>query len=221
MTGEVDPQDRTARARIRDAAIHRFAEHGFGRTHLKDIAADAGVTTPLITHHFGSKSGLRAACDEHIAALIKSLKQRGVAEGTRGDIMQLLRDSYAGTPITGYLARTLADGSDNVDDLIDLIVEDAVEYTRDGITQGLIRPLDNLREQVTVLVIWNLGTLVLNRQVERLLDVDLVGGDPRSIARWSSLATGILTHGVIDPDYTATLQQSLARAATDPTEESP
>ena len=52
--------DLTAVARIRNAALLRFARDGFG-VGLRTIAADAGVTAGLIAHHFGSKDGLRRA----------------------------------------------------------------------------------------------------------------------------------------------------------------
>jgi TetR/AcrR family transcriptional regulator, regulator of cefoperazone and chloramphenicol sensitivity len=50
--------DLTAAARIRDAAIEQFGEHGFG-TGLRAIAEAAGVSAALVIHHFGSKQGLR------------------------------------------------------------------------------------------------------------------------------------------------------------------
>ena len=59
--------DKTARARIRDAAIRRFARDGVAATSLKAIAADAGVSPPLVVHHFGSKAGLREAVAERMA----------------------------------------------------------------------------------------------------------------------------------------------------------
>lgn len=210
-----EQSERTTRARIRDAAFIRFAEHGFARTHLKDIAADVGVTTPLITHHFGSKAGLLAACDEHVAKLIKDLKTRAMAEGMEGNVLHLIRETYAGLPIGAYLARTIADGSSDVDHIVDLMVEDAVNYTRDGIASGVIRPMDRLEEKVAVLTMWSLGTLVLHRHIERLLGVDIIGGDPDSLATWSALTTDLLTHRIINPDYTTKLQQSLHTLAAD------
>lgn len=216
-----EQSERTTRARIRDAAFVRFAEHGFARTHLKDIAADVGVTTPLITHHFGSKARLLAACDEHVARLIKDLKSRAMAQGLEDNILHLIRETYAGLPISAYLARTIADGSSDVDHLVDLIVDDAVEYTRDGIASGVLRPMDRLEEKVVVLAMWSLGTLVMHRHIERLLGIDIVGGDPDSISTWSTLTTDLLTHGIISPEYTTKLQQSLdtltADTSSDPT----
>ena len=52
--------DRT-RAALLHAARRRFAEHGFDRTRLAEIAADAGVAEPTVAFHFGSKSGLLVA----------------------------------------------------------------------------------------------------------------------------------------------------------------
>ncbi|MFJ9150537.1 TetR family transcriptional regulator [Streptomyces sp. NPDC102270] len=46
------------RAAILDAARHAFAERGYARTTLRDIAGRAGVTHGLITRHFASKERL-------------------------------------------------------------------------------------------------------------------------------------------------------------------
>ncbi|MBX7159771.1 MAG: TetR/AcrR family transcriptional regulator [Acidimicrobiia bacterium] len=49
------------RATIIEAARRAFADHGYEATSLKAIAADAGLTAPAISHHFGSKRGLFVA----------------------------------------------------------------------------------------------------------------------------------------------------------------
>jgi AcrR family transcriptional regulator len=59
-------EDLTARARIRDAAIRLFTERGMEKTSILDIAKEAGVSGGLIRHHFGSKDGLREACDTYV-----------------------------------------------------------------------------------------------------------------------------------------------------------
>ncbi|WP_405623467.1 TetR family transcriptional regulator [Streptomyces sp. NBC_00076] len=46
------------RAAIIDAARHTFAERGYARTTLREIARRAGVTHGLITRHFSSKERL-------------------------------------------------------------------------------------------------------------------------------------------------------------------
>ena len=61
---ETDPDDLTARARIRNAALRLFAQCGVERTSIRAIAREAGVSSGLVQHHFGTKGALRAACDE-------------------------------------------------------------------------------------------------------------------------------------------------------------
>jgi AcrR family transcriptional regulator len=43
------------------AAMNRFGATGYDQTRLEDIAADAGVTKPILYRHFGSKKGLYLA----------------------------------------------------------------------------------------------------------------------------------------------------------------
>lgn len=48
------------RAALLEAARHRFTEHGFDGSSVRDIAADAGVDATLIFRYFGSKQALFA-----------------------------------------------------------------------------------------------------------------------------------------------------------------
>ena len=50
--------DSGTRAAILQAARRLFAEQGYGETTLRAIAAEAGVTSPLVLHFFGSKAHL-------------------------------------------------------------------------------------------------------------------------------------------------------------------
>ena len=67
------PDDRTAIARIRDAAIDQWGRNGFN-VGLRSIAEAAGVSAALVIHHFGSKEGLRKACDDYIAEEVREAK---------------------------------------------------------------------------------------------------------------------------------------------------
>jgi AcrR family transcriptional regulator len=61
------------RAQILTAAMHRFARAGYGKTSVKDIASDAGVTTGAIYHYFGSKPGLyREVGDRALENLLRA-----------------------------------------------------------------------------------------------------------------------------------------------------
>lgn len=99
-----DRSDLTARARIRDAALARFGADGIAGASLRAIAADAGVSPALVVHHFGSKEGLRRACDEHVLAAMDV--------GDDLDLRTLSDLLAAATPARRYLARALLDGTD-------------------------------------------------------------------------------------------------------------
>ena len=45
---------------------------GFAGTTVRAIAAEVGVSPALLLHHFGSKDGLRDACDDHVLATYAS-----------------------------------------------------------------------------------------------------------------------------------------------------
>jgi TetR/AcrR family transcriptional regulator len=56
--------DADGRDRILAAALRSFADRGYEGTTTAGVAREAGVTQPLVHHHFGSKEGLwRAAMD--------------------------------------------------------------------------------------------------------------------------------------------------------------
>jgi AcrR family transcriptional regulator len=52
------PGESSARADILEAARTSFAEHGYDRATIRDIAGRAGVDPALVMHYFGSKEGL-------------------------------------------------------------------------------------------------------------------------------------------------------------------
>jgi AcrR family transcriptional regulator len=210
----VPAEDRTARSRIRDAAIVRFAADGVAATSLRAIAEDAGVSTPLVVHHFGSKDQLRVACDEHVAALIRERKQAAMAQGPQLDPLAAMREVQHGPPILRYLARTLGDGSPQVAALLDELVDDAEVYMEEGVRNGLLKPSDDPRGRAVILTIWSLGALTLHEHLHRLLGVDLIGGGG-DMAPYMVPAAEILASGVIDDDFYARLRQAL----DDPTEQ--
>lgn len=164
--------DRTTRARIRDAAIESFAEYGVAATTARKVAEAAGVSPGLVIHHFGSMDGLRSACDEYVAAVIRRYKQEAMSAGPNLDVLAALRNPDVG-PLMGYLASVLADNSAAVADLVDDLVSDAEAYIQEGVESGMLLPSADPRGRAVVLTMWNLGTLVLHEHLERLLGVDL------------------------------------------------
>jgi AcrR family transcriptional regulator len=153
--------DLTARARIRDAAVYRFAVDGFSAS-LRAIAKDAGVSAGLVMHHFGSKDKLRAECDAHLLATIRRLKRENVAEAAAGQsFFHKFAAAEDNAPIVGYVLRSMQDGSPLAREFIDHMVDDAVGYTRDGVAAGVIKPSRDEAARARYLTLSSLGSLLL------------------------------------------------------------
>lgn len=169
--------DRTTRARIRDAAIDLVAAEGVDALTARGVAEAAGVSPGLVIHHFGSMEGLRAACDEHIAAAIREQKSSALRSGPGLDVMALLRDARTAR-LVGYLAAVLVEDSPAVSRLVDDLVADAEQYLDEGVRSGMLRGSSDPHGRAVVLTLWSLSTLVMHRHLHRLLGVDLT--DPES-----------------------------------------
>jgi AcrR family transcriptional regulator len=190
--------DLTARARIRDAALELFGESGYAGTGMRAIATKAGVSPALVVHHFGSKEGLRRACDDHVATVIRTSKQEAMSSGPP-DPLQLLRSADRAQPLLRYVSRMLVDGSPGVTDLVDTMISDAVDYMSTGVEAGILKPSDFPYERVVLLCMWQLGAVAMHQHVKRLLDLDLLS-DPAAIVRWSRPAVELFTHGLFTDD---------------------
>ncbi|MFE2489316.1 TetR/AcrR family transcriptional regulator [Streptomyces mirabilis] len=78
------------RARLREAASELFAEHGFAATSTRSTAAAAGLSPALVTRHFGSTQGQRAAVDEYVLDRIgEQLRDLDSMEPGRGPMVSL------------------------------------------------------------------------------------------------------------------------------------
>lgn len=72
MAGKEEPN--AGREKLLRAAAEIFARVGFAGASVGDIARAAGVTQPLVNHHFGTKKGLwQAVVHEHFAELEQTL----------------------------------------------------------------------------------------------------------------------------------------------------
>ena len=86
------PDDLTARARIRDAAIQLFAERGIAAATIRDIAQAAGVSSGLVRHHFGSKEALHDVCDAYAKERLDRLREEVFSDGHLAEIFEVCDD---------------------------------------------------------------------------------------------------------------------------------
>jgi AcrR family transcriptional regulator len=165
-TDDRPPQDLTARARIRDAALEQFAEHGFEGTTIRGIAQAAGVSAGLVQHHFGSKEGLRQACDDAVLELVR----RKIAATEDGEITNpsFLAALYAaGAPLVRYLARAAVDRSPAAAALLDEIVSGSEVFLTATWPERFPPGSQRTRDAAAVLVAQGAGTIVLHEHLAR------------------------------------------------------
>jgi AcrR family transcriptional regulator len=215
-TDESPIDDRTAKARIRDAAIGCFAEHGIGATTARKVATAAGVSPGLVMHHFESMDGLRVACDEYVTVMIRELKAGAMAAGAGFDPLAALRDQESGPPFAKYLARTLIDGSPHVVDLVDELVADAVAYTETGVEMGMLTPSRYPRERAAILTVWSLGALVLHDHLARLIGVDITEplDDPKAASSYVAPVLEIFS-GFLSQTTVQMMSEAFVEASTE------
>lgn len=191
-----DSRDLTAQARIRDAAMDLFAEHGFHATTIRAVAERAKVSAPLVMHHFGTKDGLRRACDEHLLTWFRSEKGRVFAGGDLPTRAHFLHEHPELARLHGYLRRSILAGGRIADEIFDRFVVEAETYLDVGEKAGLVRPHPDPRARAAVSTAFGLGMLVVEAQVARHLGGDNLM-DERVMDRYVAFATDFYTHGLL------------------------
>ncbi|MCL2783025.1 MAG: TetR family transcriptional regulator, partial [Propionibacteriaceae bacterium] len=134
--------DLTARARILDAAIVVFAEQG-STASVRAIAAAAGVSPALITHHFGSKETLKAECDERVLDAYTDVKLAGIANPMA--TMSILDESDAVQAehiavASSYMLRAFLDGGATAQHFYQRLLERIAEIMAVAAASGMVRP---------------------------------------------------------------------------------
>ncbi len=194
--GQPASEDLTARARIRDAALRLLGERGMEATTIRDIAAAAGVSGGLVRHHFGSKEGLRDACDAYALDQLMRLKVQGVhgqmaAPGFLVGAQPTLLLFYR------YLARSMLDGSPAAvamfAEMVDLGERWLAQYH-----PGLI---DDQRAYSALLVAVELGALSMNEQLSQSLGADILS--PEGHLRLAKAKIDFYLQPLLSPELAA------------------
>ena len=153
------PQDLTARARIRDGAIERFAVEGFEAS-FRTIAARVGVSPGLITHHFGSKAALRAECDAEVLRRYKLAKTDAVARPTAHLLEALAVPGVAGTLLV-YVLRAIHAGGQPARTFLDCLLDDTRAVMAEGVASGMVRPSRDEEARLRYLTYQTMGALLV------------------------------------------------------------
>jgi AcrR family transcriptional regulator len=190
-------EDLTARARIRDAAITLFAERGIGPATIRDIAQAAGVSSGLLRHHFGSKEGLRQACDEYAMAQVTGIGNRFIELGTLSRLTpEVLR-------LQRYLVRSTMDGSPAGNAMFDLMIEYGEKWLKSTDLK-----VSDPRAYIAVLSAMKMSMFTMREQLTRALGVDV--GGPEGWVRMLQASIEIFSQPLVTPEIADQARGALA-----------
>ncbi|MFB9890389.1 TetR/AcrR family transcriptional regulator [Planobispora takensis] len=212
MTTPVDPEDLTARARIRDAAILHFGERGYEGATLRGIAETAGVSLGLVRHHFGSKQGLREACDEYLFTMIRRVNDQTRAGMASGALGSVITARGALRSYQRYMARTLAEGSAAA--LFDELARLSEEWLAEADKDRPDPPRVEARARAAVGTAMALSVGILHEHISRAMGVDVFSpeGD-RLLAR---ALIDIYSHPVLGREDAERILAALDEAESTP-----
>lgn len=198
------PDDRTARARIRDEALRLFGDHGPDAVTIRDLAAAAGVSPALVVRHYGSKDGLREAVEDHVAQVFEvMLTQLSHPSGAGGPfdpkawptLVEVVAEYLpAGSAIPAYLGRMLLAGGPGGSALFRklhaLSRQALAGLSEAGLASGGADP----EVRAAFLLVNDLAVLILRARL-----TDVLGIDPLSAAgmrRWGAEVLSIYRGGL-------------------------
>lgn len=197
------PDDRTARARIRDEALRLFAQRGPDAVTMRDIATAAGVSPALLVRHYTSKDGLVEAVDNHVAAtfevLLSEMTTQTAAVGLDAAAVPSLLDGLAArlqpdSPIPAYLSRLLSTGGPPGSALFARQHRLSRETLDAMVAAGTASPGQDPDVRAAFLLVNDLAVLALRPRL-----TDLLGVDPLSAAgirRWAAEVFAIYRDGL-------------------------
>lgn len=197
------PDDRTARAKIRDETLQLFGERGPDAVTVRDIAAAADVSPALVMRHYGSKDGLREAVDEHVARvfaamLAEVIEPNGAEPFDRQTVPTLAEMVAANLPadsaIPAYLGRMLVTGGS----VGSALFRRLHEVSRDALVRmtaaGMASAGADPEVRAAFLLVSDLAVVILRDRLREVLGVDpLSAGGMR---RWGAEVLSIYRDGI-------------------------
>jgi AcrR family transcriptional regulator len=197
------PADLAPRARIREAALRLYAEHGLRATSIRMVAEEAGMSPGAVMHHFKTKDELAEAVQHAVIAKIRQVvSEVGHGEpppvatrARRQAFDQLVSENPA---IAGYLRRVILDGGPAGAALF----TEGFELVRSEmlalVDAGVARPLPDPDVGLVLYRAVHLAHIVFGPLVEQMLGLSL--SDPVVLSRFRDAAVDLLTRPVFAPD---------------------
>lgn len=165
--------DLTAAARIRDAAVDLFGREGF-TVSVRAIATAAGVSPGLVIHHFGSKEGLRKACDAYVAETVRANKSESIQTSDPATWLAQMAEIEEYASLMAYLVRSLQAGGELGKMLWRTMTDNVEQYLEDGVRAGTVKPSADPKARALFLSMASGGGFLLYLQLHDSTDIRVV-----------------------------------------------
>jgi AcrR family transcriptional regulator len=205
--GGAAPEDLTARARIRNAALRYFTEYGYDRATIRDIARAAGVSPGMVRHYFGSKEELRKACDTYALQALHDYAELAMTDEGLNDPKLLAEARGPLDPYQRYLARALIDESETAAQIFDEMVAMTERILGQIDKQRPDPPAADLRTRAAVRLAMALGIPAFQAHISRSIGTDILS--PEGDRRLVLAVLDIQSHPTISPVTARALGQAL------------
>ena len=186
--------DLTALARIRAAALNRFGSDGYAATTVRLIASDAGVSPALVLHHFGSKEGLRQACNDYVFTFFESMIRRAGDRQPTEAMAQFGGIPDEALPLMRYLMKQASEDSPAANDLVAGIVELTKQSLEVSTANGYVKPTADPEMRAAILVMLRLGPFLLSGAVQQATGADIL--TPEGLRRMYRTTIEIVESGI-------------------------
>ncbi|WP_024873932.1 TetR/AcrR family transcriptional regulator [Saccharomonospora piscinae] len=171
-SGERPATDLTARARIRDAALAQFAEHGTKGATIKSIADAAGVSVGLVQHHFGSKAALRDACDDVVVEIFRQRLSTAAREGELGDSSFMAALFESSPPLLRYLGRIIIEDTPAATAVLDQLASGAEDFLTGTWPDRYPAGSQRVRDAAAVMAAMHSGVTLLHGYLTRRMGAE-------------------------------------------------
>lgn len=193
MNAATCAQHPDGRTRLLQAALRLVATDGWDRTSLRRIAGEAGVTAPLVTHHFGTKAALRDAVDAWLLGLVAA-KQPGDLLVDRPPSRDVATPAEVDQALaSSYLARVLLDGGEPSASLLSALVsttQPQVALARSAVDADAVTDPEMVAALVVIL---QLCSFAAADALRAALGVDLHTDE--GLARWQAAVVELMVGG--------------------------
>src|SRR6202011_650161 len=114
---------------------------------------------------FGSKDGLRKACDDYIAEEIRTGKSASLQTKDPADWFAQMAEIESYAPMMAYLVRSMQSGSDLAKAFWQRMIDNAEEYMDEGVRAGTLKPSRDPKARAKYLAISGGGGFLLYLQM--------------------------------------------------------